>query len=106
MRINLKGLNFATKRLADGSTRTYWYAWRGGPLLRGEPGTPEFERSWQEACGQKAKAPEGTLQSLIDYFQTTIEFTGLREITRSDYVDIIQKVIEPKFSDFPVKALA
>jgi hypothetical protein len=97
VRVRYKGLNWNTKRLADGSTRTRWYAWRGGPLLRGEPGTPEFERSWQEACGQKAKAPEGTLQSLIDYYQTTAEFTGLREITRSDYVDIIQKVIEPKF---------
>ena len=33
MRINLRGINHATKRLADGSTRHYYYAWRGGPLL-------------------------------------------------------------------------
>jgi len=33
MRIRLKGLNSITKRLADGTTRTYWYAWKGGPPL-------------------------------------------------------------------------
>ena len=34
MRINLKGINSITKRLADGTRRTYWYAWKGGPPLR------------------------------------------------------------------------
>jgi integrase len=107
MRIRYKGLNFTNKRLADGSTRTYWYAWRGGPLLTGEPGTPEFEQSWQEAAAQKAKAPEGTLQSLFDYFQTTTEFTnGIEERTRADYRKIIQRTLEPKFATFPIKALA
>jgi integrase len=106
VRVRYKGLNWNTKRLADGSIRTRWYAWRGGPPLRGEPGTPEFAQSWQEACAQKIKAPEGTLQSLIDYFQTTVEFTSsIAESTRADYVEIIQKMIEPKFGDFPIKAL-
>jgi hypothetical protein len=44
MRITLKGINSITKRLADGTPRTYWYAWKGGPPLRGEPGTPEYEK--------------------------------------------------------------
>jgi integrase len=104
--VRYKGLNWNTKHFADGSIRTRWYAWRGGPLLRGEPGTPEFEQSWQEACARKVKAPEGTLQSLIDYFQTTIEFTSaISGRTRADYIQIIEKVLEPKFGDFPVKAL-
>jgi integrase len=107
MRVRYKGLNSATAKLADGSTRTYWYAWRGGPLLQGEPGTPEFQQSWQEACARRIKAPEGTLQHLIDYYQTTAEFTSaIAETTRADYVMIIQKVIEPRFGDFPIKALA
>jgi hypothetical protein len=44
-----KGLNWNTRRLADGSTRTYYYAWRGGPRVHGKPGTAEFEASWLEA---------------------------------------------------------
>lgn len=40
MRANLKGLASATKVLADGTKRKYFYAWRGGPLLRGPDGGP------------------------------------------------------------------
>jgi integrase len=32
--------------------------------------------------------------------------TAIAETTRADYVMIIQKVIEPRFGDFPIKALA
>jgi hypothetical protein len=53
MRVRLKGLNKSVKRLADGRRVTYWYAWRGGPLLRGEPGTPEFVASYNEAIAKK-----------------------------------------------------
>ena len=44
----LKGLNQLTKRLADGSLKTYWYAWKGGPALNGEPGSPEFIASYHK----------------------------------------------------------
>jgi len=53
MRIKLKGLNKITKKLADGTWRTYWYAWKGGPPLRGEPGTPEFIVSYNEAVAKR-----------------------------------------------------
>ena len=55
MRIRLKGINSITKRLADGRLRTYWYAWKGGPPLRGEPGSPEFTASYNEACARKVR---------------------------------------------------
>src|SRR5262245_34234287 len=50
MRIRLKGINSITKRLADGSQRTYWYAWKGGPPLRGGPGSAQFVASYNEAA--------------------------------------------------------
>ena len=39
VRVRLKGLNSIRKKLADGSTVTYWYAWKGGPRLTGSPGS-------------------------------------------------------------------
>src|SRR5262245_25607623 len=33
--------------------RTYWYAWRGGPRLRGEPGSPELLQSYNEAIERR-----------------------------------------------------
>ena len=57
MRLRLKGINVVRKRLADGSLRVYHYAWKGGPALRGEPGTPEFIAGYNEAAARKATPP-------------------------------------------------
>ena len=52
MRIRLKGIT----GLADGTRRTYWYTWKGGPPPRGEPGTPEFVASYNEAVARNGGA--------------------------------------------------
>jgi integrase len=105
MRVNLKGINWALAKLADGTTRKYWYAWRGGPRLRGEPGTPDFIASYNEAVAQRMPSPQGRLQALLDGYQASGEFRGLRDRTRVDYVRQIE-IIELEFGDFPIKALA
>ena len=45
-RIRLKGLNCITKKLADGTRRTYWYAWKGGPenAIRKRDAIPKGQR--------------------------------------------------------------
>ena len=105
MRIRLKGLNSVTKRLADGTRRTYWYAWKGGPPLRGEPGTPEFIASYNEAAAEKVAPPSGALLALLFRFQESAEFQfGISPRTRRDYIKQIKR-IERDFGDFPIKAL-
>jgi integrase len=106
MRVRLKGIHKGpTKQLADGTWKTYWYAWKGGPPLRGEPGTPEFIASYNEACARKVATPQGTLQSLLRAYQTSGEFRGRAERTRLDYVRQI-KTIEKDFGEFPLAALS
>ena len=104
MRIRLKGVNSITKRLADGTRRTYWYAWKGGPPLRGEPGSPEFIASYNEAVARKVVPPRGTLLSVLQAYQLSDDFLGLAPRSRSDYVGKI-KLIEKAFGDFPLAAL-
>jgi integrase len=104
MRIRLKGINSVTKTLADGTRRTYWYAWKGGPPLRGEPGTPEFTASYNEACARKVTPPRGTLLSVLQGYQASEDFLGLAPRSRSDYVGKI-KIIEKAFGDFPLAAM-
>jgi integrase len=104
MRVRLKGLNSITKTLADGSKRTYWYAWKGGPPLRGEPGTPEFMASYNAAVATKAAAPQAALLSVLQSYQSSGEFSGLAQRTQRDYVEKI-KIIETEFGDFPLSAL-
>ena len=104
MRLELKGINSVTKRLADGTTRTYWYAWK--TPLRGKPGTPEFIASYNEAAAKKVAPPTGVLLTLLFRFQQSAEFQfKIEERTRRDYVKQIKR-IEQKFGDFPIKGLA
>jgi integrase len=91
--------------LADGTTKTYWYAWRGGPRLSGEHGTPEFIASYNAAVATKMAAPEGRLLALTQAYQRSQDFLSLRERTRADYIKQIAK-IEQRYGDAPNKALA
>ena len=105
MRVRLKGINSRRKRLADGSYKTYYWAWKGGPALRGEPGTPEFIASYNEAAARKVTPPNGVLLSLLQGYQQSSDFLERAERTRQDYVRQI-KIIEKEFADFPLSALA
>jgi hypothetical protein len=59
MRVRLKGINRSVRRLADGTIKTFWYAWRGGPRLTGEPGTAEFVASYNAAVTAKIAPAQG-----------------------------------------------
>jgi integrase len=105
MRIRLKGINSKRKRLADGTFRIYYYAWKGGPPLRGEPGSPEFVASYNAAVAQKVAPPKGGLLALLFRFQESAEFQfGLSPRTRRDYIKQIKR-IERDFADFPIRGL-
>ena len=105
MRINAKGLHWTTVGLADGTKKIYWYAWRGGPRLVGDYGSPEFIASYNAAIATKVAAPEGRLLSLLQGYQTSQDFLSLRDRTRADYIKQIAK-IEHRFGDAPLKALS
>ncbi len=105
MRVDLKGIHSVHATLAGGTKKIYWYAWRNGPKLRGEPGTPDFIASYNEAVSQRVPTPAGTLQSLFDAYQLSQKFLGRRDRTKVDYIKQI-RIIEQEFGDFPIKALA
>ena len=104
MRVRLRGVNQVTKRLADGTLRTYWYAWKGGPPLLGKPGTPEFVASYNEAISRKVAPPPGALFSVLQQYQASEDFRSLADSTRRSYVALITR-IEKRFGDFPISAL-
>jgi hypothetical protein len=100
MRLNLKAVAQTRKKLADGSTRTYWYAWRGGPRLEGEPGSKEFLASLAEAMRAEPVATprQPVLADIIDAFRRS-------KSTQVAYAHYL-KLIESSFIDMPVKALS
>jgi integrase len=104
MRVRLKGINSVRKKLADGSEKVFYYAWKSGPPLRGDPGTPEFIASYNEAVARKVAPPRGALLSLLQQYQASPEFLNLADSTRRSYIALIKR-IEKEFSDFPLSAL-
>lgn len=104
MRVRLKGLNSRRKILADGTAKTYWYAWKGGPALPGSPGDPEFIAAYNEAVTRKVQPPSGQLISILMAFQASAEWDDLAPRTQRDYIRLI-KVIEKRFGDFPLSGL-
>jgi integrase len=105
MRIRLKGLNSVTKQLADGTKRRYWYAWKAGPRLEGEPGSASFIAGYHEALARKAVPPRGKLLSLLCDYQASEDFRSLAASTRRSYVALIRR-IEQAFGDFPLSGLS
>ena len=77
MRVRLKGINWVTKRLADGRTVTHYYAWRGGPRLSGTPGSAEFVTSYQEAHRTRKVPTQGCLFTLIAEFNSARRIQGM-----------------------------
>ena len=77
MRVRLKGINSRQKVLADGTVKTYYWAWKGGPPLRGEPGSAEFVASYNAAVAQKIVPTSGTMHSLLAGFQASDDFRKL-----------------------------
>jgi integrase len=104
MRVELKGIHAVPMRLKSGREVTYYYAWRGGPRLTGEPGSPEFMASYQAAYNTRKQPKADTLHSIIVAFKESLEFTRLGERTKSDYLKDLAK-IEREFGDLPLDAL-
>lgn len=105
MRVKLKGINSVRKKLAGGGSVSYYYAWKGGPRLEGEFGSPEFLASYHQAHEQAKRRESDALRTLFDAFQDSSDFTDLAPRTRADYRKQI-RIIDAEFGDFPIAALS
>lgn len=108
MRVTLRGIAKVKKRLADGTTRTYLYAWRGGPLLRdanGEPiqtrDHPDLAVAYADAHRERREAPAGCMSTLISAFKESSEFTTKAPKTRKAYERYLA-MIDQRFGKMPL----
>jgi integrase len=104
MRVLLKGIHCVKVRLASGETATYYYAWRKGPRLVGEPGSPEFLASYTAAHASRRQPDGSSFHSVIAGYKASQDFAGLKPRTKLDYLQHIAR-IETKFGDLPLAAL-
>lgn len=104
MRVDLKGLHTVKKQLASGKIETYYYAWRGGPSIEAEPGSPEFVRLFTEKHKDRKQPTGRTVFTLIALFRASSDFPRNTK-TATDYFRYL-KLIEAEFGDMPITALS
>lgn len=103
--VKMKGIHRVPAKLADGTKRFYYYAWRGGPALKGKPGDPEFLASYNAAIASLKTTPKGRFHNVIAGYKGSGEFAKLKPRTKSDYLKHI-KVIEVKFGSMPLSGFS
>ena len=105
MDAKLTGIHSVKATLKDGSKAVYYYAWRGGPRLKSNPGTLAFLQEFVRATKSRKKSVASeTLGWLASQYHLSADFQKLRPSTRGDYERIIA-VINIKWGDMPLKAL-
>ena len=98
MRVHLKGIHSVRSKGC-----VYHYAWRGGPRIKAEPGSPAFMREYQEAHAARQRPPENCLFTLIVEFKQSAEFPR-SAATRKEYLRYL-RLIEDEFGTMPLKAV-
>jgi integrase len=81
--------------------RTYWYAWRGGPRLRGEPGSPEFWQSYNEAIENRRLPDLGRFRSLVTLYRASKDYEKLAPSTVRNWAPRLDRIAD-YFGDLSV----
>lgn len=103
----LVGVHKVNVKLADGTTTTYYYAWRGkgAPRLLSKPGTKAFSQEYIRLTRDRERhVVAGTIGSMVDDFRKTAGYLKLSAATRRDYERQFA-TIRLKFETFPIKAV-
>jgi integrase len=83
--VKLKGVHKVKRKLADGTTREHFYAWRGGPKIEAAPGTEEFAAELLKHKAENAPPTVTILSDLIDAFVKSPSFRALAKKTQESH---------------------
>src|SRR4051795_8572682 len=86
-RISLKGI---AKVAAKG--RIYWYAWRGGPRLQGEPGSPEFVASYNAAIEERRAPDPARFRAVITAYKASDDYRSLADTTKRNWATWLDRI--------------
>src|SRR5262245_35993222 len=90
VKVNLRGI---AKVTAKG--RTYYYAWRGGPRLRGELGSPEFIASYNEAHENLRRPDTGRFRSVVTLYRASDDYEKkLAASTKRNWAPWLDRIAE------------
>jgi integrase len=88
IKVDLKGVAKVTSK-----GHVYYYAWRGGPRLKGKPGTPEFLASFNEAIASLRATDTDRFRSVVVHYRANA-FPRLAPSTRSKWAPWLDRIDE------------
>lgn len=97
--VQLKGVHVVRSAKAE-----YHYAWRGGPRLSGEPGSPEYVAAFHAAHAARKAPVTGTFREVLTKYRASPAYLKLGAHTRRAY-DKHLNAIEAKWGTMPLAAL-
>ena len=94
--IELKGLHTVKAK-----GRTYYYAWRGGPAVKGIPGTPEFHAAYNEAVANHRAPDQKKFRSVVVLYKASPAYQGLAASTRRNWSPWLDRISD-HFGDLSI----
>lgn len=85
--VELRGLHTVTVK-----GKTYRYAWRGGPAVKGEPGTPAFQASYNEAIASRAAPDNKRFRSVVVLYKASAHYQELADSTKRNWAPWLDKI--------------
>jgi integrase len=74
--------------------RTYFYAWRGGPRLNGQPGSPEFMASYKEALESRRIPDPDRFRSLVTLYKSSTDYKVLAASTVHNWAPWLDRIVD------------
>lgn len=90
--IELKGLHIVKVKRKGKPDKVYAYAWRGGPRINAEPGTPEFQVTYDEAVNSRRIPDKKAFQSVITRYKASKAYLELAESTRRNWSPWLDRI--------------
>ncbi len=85
--VELKGLH-----AVNAKGKIYYYAWRGGPRVKGEPGTPGFMAAYNEAVDSHRTPDKKRFQSVIVRYKASNDFQKLADSTKKNWLPWLDRI--------------
>ncbi|MCO5153346.1 MULTISPECIES: tyrosine-type recombinase/integrase [unclassified Shinella] len=87
--VEYKGLH-----IVKAKGKTYYYAWRGGPRINAEPGTPGFQKAYAEAVESTRIPDETKFSALITLYKRSDEYKKLADSTKKNWSGWLDRIDE------------
>lgn len=87
VKVDLKGIAKVSAKGHD-----YYYAWRGGPRLKGKPGEPEFIASYNEAIASLKATDDSRFKAVISAYKASADFKKLADSTKRNWLRCLDEI--------------